>query len=137
SNRCQTTSRRTSSSWGSGRLLAMGLNAIAVRIDDEGGVVVRAVVRAQPRLAVVAPAGLQRRGMEGVDRLPVGRLKADMQAGFLVGRHRMLGLAEPEPGATLAVAGRALAAADPVVAQRLQHRVVELLRLGEVAHPDG
>src|SRR5215475_11727160 len=48
-------------------LVAHNLDVVPVGIDHEGRVVVRVVVRAQARRAVVAGTGLQRRAMEGVD----------------------------------------------------------------------
>jgi hypothetical protein len=60
--------------------LAERLEPVAVGIDDEGGVVIGTVILAQARFAVVAPAGLERRRVERVDRLGVGRLEAEMQA---------------------------------------------------------
>ena len=48
---------------------AIGLDAIAVRIDDERGVVVGAVVAAQAGCAVVAAPFGESGGMESVDAL--------------------------------------------------------------------
>src|SRR6266481_4305344 len=45
-----------------------GLDAIAVGIADEGGVVAFAVLRPQPRRTVGTAAGRERRGMERIDR---------------------------------------------------------------------
>src|SRR5215218_8669621 len=100
----------------------MGLDAVAVGIDDERRIIVRAVIGAKPGLAVVAPAALQRRGVEGVDALARRRRKADMQAGLVVGRHRALGEADPERDRVASVAERALAFAQTSVADRLQCR---------------
>ena len=48
-----------------------------VRIEDEGGVIVRMVMRPQARRAMVAAAGGERRLVEGVDLGPrVGTAKA-------------------------------------------------------------
>src|SRR6185312_12019537 len=51
-------------------LPAIGFEAIAVGVDDEGGVVFVAVIGARPRLAVVAAARFERRLVEGIDRGP-------------------------------------------------------------------
>ena len=48
-------------------LPAIGFDAVAVRIDDERRVVLRAVVGANAGLAVVLATILQRSGVEGVD----------------------------------------------------------------------
>src|SRR5882757_8219286 len=76
-------------------LSAIGLDAIAVGIDGEGGVILRAVVGAQAGLAVVLAAGLERSGVEGVDRGTIRGDEAEMQARFGVGLDRLLGGAEP------------------------------------------
>src|SRR5215211_5991825 len=114
--------------WSSLGAPAMGLDAVAVGIDDERRVVVRAVIGAKPGLAVLAPAALQRRGVEGADALARRRRKAEMQARFLVRRHRALGDADPQRDRVASVAERALAFAQTSVAERLQRCVVEALR---------
>src|SRR4051812_27515019 len=53
-----------------GGSVATGLQAIAVGIDDEGSVIVLAIVGAQARRAIVAAACTQGGGMEGDDTLP-------------------------------------------------------------------
>lgn len=50
----------------------MRFQAEPVRIDDERGVVVGAVIGPHPGRAVVAPAGAQRRRMERIDRRTAG-----------------------------------------------------------------
>src|ERR1700730_14440163 len=82
---------------------AIGLDAIAVGIGDEGGVVIGAVILPQPGLAVVAPARAQGFRMKRIDRFAVGGAEADVQAGGVVGRHRMLRGADPERHPILAV----------------------------------
>src|ERR1700676_1491730 len=114
----------------------MRLDAVAVGIDGEGGIVLRAVVGAHTRLAVVLAAGLQRRGVKGVDRGAVLGDEAEMQARFGVGLHRLLGGAEPQRDRLVAVAQRGLAIAEAAVTQRLQRGVVELLRAGDVGDAD-
>ena len=47
------------------------LDVVPVGANDEGGIVVPAVLRARPRRPVVLSTGFQRRAMEGVD-LPAG-----------------------------------------------------------------
>src|SRR5262249_55472380 len=117
----------------SGLAAAIGLEAIAVRIDDEGGVVVGAVVAAQAWGAVVVPADAQRGGVEGVDTLAARRVEALMQAGFVVRGHRPLGGADPQRDRVPTIAERARRLAEAGIAQRLQGRVVEAFGLGHVA----
>src|SRR6185437_7790876 len=117
-------------------LPAIGFEAIAVGVDDEGGVVFVAVIGARPRLAVVAAARFERRLVEGIDRGPAGRGEADMQSRFHVGLHRALGRVEPERCAALAIAERSRAVGEQPIAQRLQRRVVEAPRGGNVANPE-
>src|SRR5262245_1515563 len=98
------------SPWCLGLLVAVGLEAIARRINDERRVVGLRVVGADAWLAVVFTAGAHGRLVEGVDRLARLRLEAEMQARALVRFHRMIGLAEPELDALArAVAGIAVA----------------------------
>ena len=91
----------------------MGLDAVAVGIDDERRIIVRAVIGAKPGLAIVAPAALQRRGVERVDAFARRRRKAEMQARFLVRRHRALGNADPQRDRVASAAERALASPMP------------------------
>src|SRR3954470_10268943 len=62
-----------------------GLDVVAVGIEHEGPVVPRMVV-ALARAAVVAPAGGQRRAVEGPHLLAAGRLEREVDA-----RHRTVG----------------------------------------------
>src|SRR3954451_14596147 len=57
------------------------LDIVAVRVDQERGIIGRAVVGAQARAAIVAAAGFQALGMEAFDRGMVGRAECDMGAG--------------------------------------------------------
>ena len=61
------------------------LDAVAVRIADEGGVVALVILRAQARRAVGRAAGRERGGMKGIDAAGRGARKADMHAA-VVGR---------------------------------------------------
>src|SRR5258708_5475942 len=65
------------------RLLSQadGLDVVAVGIEQEGGVVGRAVIGAQPGTAVIAPAGLDPGAVEAVDGGAIGRAEGDMGAG--------------------------------------------------------
>ena len=55
----------------SGRLVADHLEVVAVRADHERGVVVRVVLRAQARRAVVLAAGFDGRLVKGIYRLAI------------------------------------------------------------------
>src|SRR5919205_4473287 len=57
-----------------------GLHAVAVRVEDEGAVVVLPVLRARPRRAVVAIPRAGERVPEPVDVLARGRDEPDVQA---------------------------------------------------------
>ena len=60
-------------------MVAAGFDLVAVGIEGEGTVVVLVIVRPRAGPAVVLAAGLQGRGVEGVDvRMPL-RLEADMR----------------------------------------------------------
>ena len=101
---------------------AISLQPIAVGIDHKGGVVIRAVIRAQTRLAVVASAGAQRRRVKGIDARARRRIQAKMQTGFRIRRHRALRAADPEGRAALAVAEPAVAFAQAFIAKRARAR---------------
>ncbi len=58
-----------------------GFDVVAVRIDQKGGVVARAIVRARAGRAVVAAARLQAGGMKAVDRGAALGAKGDVRAG--------------------------------------------------------
>jgi hypothetical protein len=73
--------------------------------------------------------------MEGIDAFPRRRRKAEMQARFLVRRHRALGDPDPQRDRVASVAERALALAKAGVAERVQGRVVEALCLSDVRTP--
>ena len=66
---------------GSGRLVADGLDVVAVGVEHVGAVVVRVVDLAHAGGAVVGAAGLERGGVEGVDGGAVGRLEGDVDLG--------------------------------------------------------
>ena len=51
--------------------MANGFDVVPVRASDESRVVIRVVVRAQTRRAVVCATGLQGRALEVLDLLPV------------------------------------------------------------------
>src|SRR5271165_4021048 len=58
---------------------AIGLDAIPVGVDHEGCVVVRAIVRAQARRAIVGPSSAEGSDMERIDGLTCGRGKAEVE----------------------------------------------------------
>ena len=58
---------------------AIGLDAIPVGVDHEGGVVIRAIVRAQARQAIVGASSAEGSDMERIDGLACGRSKAEVE----------------------------------------------------------
>ena len=56
------------------------LDAIPVWVDHEGGVVIRAIVRAQTGRAIVGAASVDGSDMERIDCLTCGRAKAEVEA---------------------------------------------------------
>jgi len=63
----------------------MCLDPVAVGVDDKGGVVAGAVIGAQAGFSVVAPAIVQRRGVERVHCVRGRCDKAEMQTYFAFG----------------------------------------------------
>src|SRR5262244_1770534 len=70
------------------RWAAISLDAVSVRIDDEGGAVIGAVSRAQTGRTAVQPAGAQRQRVKRIDGVGVRCPKADVKTRFFVGRYR-------------------------------------------------
>ena len=54
------------------------LDVVAVRVEDESGVVAHHLRRARPRRTIVDAAGIQRRGVEPIDRRAVLRGEGDV-----------------------------------------------------------
>ena len=108
-----------------------GLDAVAVRVEQEAAVVRRPVDRARAGRAVVGMARIDAGLPERVDVRPVGRAEADVQAT----RHRVLGVRRPDvevlPFDQLGVR---MARLD---AQRGEDGAVEALRGGEVGDGEG
>ena len=77
--------------------MADGFDIVAVRVDDEGAVIVGVVVRADARRAVVLAAGSQRRRVEGVDLGAVSRGEGVVPAGsgFLLSCSQKSGFSRP------------------------------------------
>ena len=115
-----------------------GFELVPVEVDDEGGVVGRAVVRPQPRPALVAAAGGHRRGVEGVDRGAARGAKREMETGAgrrgvaRAGEEREL-VARPRR----AEADARRARPDPPVAERREHAIIEGGGPREVLHSEG
>lgn len=63
------------------RRLENRFEPVSVRVDDEGGIVGRAVVQPQAGRAIVDPTGGDGRLMEGIDGGPVRRRKRNVEAG--------------------------------------------------------
>ena len=81
--------------------MAHRLEIVAVRINDEGGVVVWRVV-SQSRRAVVLAARLERGRVESIDARACPGGDREMDA-----RGRFIGCAEPERGLAVAAESRA------------------------------
>jgi len=118
-------------------LAGIGLDAIAVGIDYEGGVVSVAVVRADPRLAVILAAGFERARVEGVDGLAARRVEANVQAGLRIRGNRMLGRKYPEFRRRGAIAEIALALRQAPISERREGGIVKAARRLEVTDADG
>src|SRR5262249_58933634 len=80
------------------------LDAIAVGIADEGGVVAFAVLRSQPRRAVGTAAGRERRGMERIDQFHRAHAQPHMDAAVTVNWGHSRAQVEPKFGIGLAKA---------------------------------
>jgi hypothetical protein len=118
----------------SGGHAADGFDVVAVRIEDEGTVVIGVVLGAKTWWAIVLATSLERGGVEGVDHGSVWRGEGDVGAGL--GR---VFEADPEVGFTVgAVAGECsglgVQAADAEGAERL---IVEGLGAFYVGYADG
>src|ERR1700730_16082995 len=61
------------------RRVAYGFDIVAVRIEDEGAVIIRMINRAQRPRALVCRAGRHGGGIEGVDRRTRACFEGDVQ----------------------------------------------------------
>jgi hypothetical protein len=61
--------------------MADGFDVVTVRIENERRVLMPVIVRTQPRLAIVPPAGRDSRLMEGVDPRPIRGGEGDVKLG--------------------------------------------------------
>src|SRR5262245_8181478 len=91
-------------SWSRLRTITIGLDPIAVRIDDKGGVVAGVLVLTQTRFAIVAPARLQGRRVKGLDTLAGGCRETKMQPGLAIGGNRSFRGTDPECDRALPIA---------------------------------
>ena len=114
------------------------LDAVAVQIADEGGVIALIVFGPQPRRAVGLAARGNRRSMERIDRRRVRRAQGEMHAGaWRDGRH-VGALVKPELGILLAEAdGGIRPFAHARHAERRQQGVIEFRCGLKIAHRDG
>ena len=107
------------------------LDVVAVRIEQESGVIAGVIVGTFAGRAIVFAAGFEARGIEAVDRLAILGLESDVMAagelsrGFRTVRRRDEKLIAPE------MAGRIALDRD---AQDLEHGLVEAPARVEVRH---
>ena len=94
---------RASSGFGCFGWTVICLNPVSVWIDDEGGIVVRAVNRTQTGRTIVAPACGYRCRVKRIDGGSIPCRKAEVQTRLFVGWNRTLGLEHPERDAVKAV----------------------------------
>ena len=78
------------------------LDAVAVGIADEGGVIALAYCGAEAGRAVGGAAGGERRGVKGIDHRAVSRAQADMRAAIGGDRRHIGAMVDPELGIFLA-----------------------------------
>src|SRR3546814_13130490 len=85
-----------------------GLDAVAIGIADEGGIIAGCILRADAGAAVILAAMVQRQGMESLDGGAAVGAETDMAAGVRVARRRAGAGIEPElrPGGAIAETGR-------------------------------
>src|SRR5512140_3287315 len=103
-------------------LRANRLDIVAVGIDQERGVIGRAVIGARAGAAIVAAAGLDALGMELPDRVMILRAKGDVSAG---GRRALMRV-KPQRGLALGPKARAvLVFRAQDIAERRQCRGIE------------
>src|SRR5204863_8280673 len=57
-----------------------GFDVVSVRIEDERAIVVRVIVRAKARWAIVSSSGCHRRFIKRIDELPRVRVKRNVAA---------------------------------------------------------
>src|SRR5919109_1707446 len=112
-----------------GRRVAYGLDVVAVGVLDVRGVIARVIVLADARRTVVAPAGCNRRVVEGIDQRPIGSVEGHVPPTDWVAAHdaeaRHLTVPEAEELTYLELEG---------IAERLQRLGVELLAHLQVGH---
>src|SRR5262245_33179452 len=123
----------------SGWRVAHRLDVVAVGIEHEGAVIVRVIVRSQPRRAVVLAARRERRTIEGVDGGAVLGGESDVQAAF---EHaaaadpeiRLARVAEARVGVAAGFLWRHLH--HHAIAERRQRTLVECFGAGEVGYAE-
>src|SRR6516162_375666 len=114
-----------------------GLDAVAVGIADEGGVITFPVLWPQARRPVRRTSGGKRCGMEGIDQ--VDRAYAQRRVGAAIGLDGYHGRSQVEPKFRIALAEAEGARANDelFVTDRAQHRLIETRRAVEIANCNG
>src|SRR5580692_2476254 len=114
----------------------IGFEPIAFRVMDEGRVIVRPIILAQSRLAIVAAAMRHRRLVERLDALAARRSEAEVEPGLWIIAHWLLRRVDPEARGLFAVTERRLVGAETGQSKRLERRVIKRLGLRDVANAD-
>ena len=114
------------------------LDPVSVRIDDEGGVVVRAAYRAQTGGTIVVPACGYRCRVKCIDGGGIRCCKAEVQTRLVVGWNRVLGPENPKRDtvASIPVTHQRFRSPQTLVSERLQHGVVKALASVDVPYAD-
>src|SRR5262249_18147035 len=113
------------------------LEAIAVRVANERGVVAFAMAWTLAGRAIGAPAARERGRMERIDRLGAARAQADVAATIIRYRRHAGSMIEPELGIAFAKPDRPFPDLKLGKADRTEDGFIKARRADKVAHADG